>query len=95
ALIDQLLRQHLWLNINLFVLLVCGIANSRALLTYVHGIPLDSWQDRLKAAQQPFDLGRLNRLVKEYHLLNPVSVDCTSSQPVADRYADFLADGFH
>ncbi|MDI6936796.1 bifunctional aspartate kinase/homoserine dehydrogenase I, partial [Serratia sp. Se-PFBMAAmG] len=38
---------------------------------------------------------RLMRLVKEYHLLNPVIVDCTSSQAVADQYADFLAEGFH
>lgn len=95
ALIEQLHRQQIWLKNKHIDLRVCGIANSRALLTNVHGIPLDSWQDRLKAAQQPFDLGRLNRLVKEYHLLNPVIVDCTSSQQVADRYADFLADGFH
>lgn len=33
--------------------------------------------------------------MKEYHLLNPVIVDCTSNQAVADQYADFLADGFH
>jgi aspartokinase/homoserine dehydrogenase 1 len=33
--------------------------------------------------------------VKEYHLLNPVIVDCTSSQAVADQYADFLREGFH
>jgi hypothetical protein len=32
--------------------------------------------------------------VKEYHLLNPVIVDCTSSQAVADQYADFLREGF-
>ncbi|CCP08297.1 bifunctional aspartate kinase/homoserine dehydrogenase I [Erwinia amylovora] len=95
ALIEQLHRQQIWLKNKHIDLRVCGIANSRALLTNVHGIPLDSWQDRLRAAQQPFDLGRLNRLVKEYHLLNPVIVDCTSSQQVADRYADFLADGFH
>lgn len=33
--------------------------------------------------------------MKEYHLLNPVIVDCTSSQAVADQYADFLREGFH
>ncbi|WP_164076013.1 hypothetical protein, partial [Stenotrophomonas maltophilia] len=56
---------------------------------------LDSWRDELAGAQEPFNLGRLIRLVKEYHLLNPVIVDCTSSQAVADQYVDFLADGFH
>lgn len=33
--------------------------------------------------------------MKEYHLLNPVIVDCTSSQALADQYADFLREGFH
>ncbi|RHX75178.1 bifunctional aspartate kinase/homoserine dehydrogenase I, partial [Lactobacillus helveticus] len=46
-------------------------------------------------AKEPFNLGRLIRLVKEYHLLNPVIVDCTSNQAVADQYADFLREGFH
>lgn len=74
---------------------VCGIANSRALLTNVHGIDLANWQAALAEAREPFNLGRLIQLVKEYHLLNPVIVDCTSSEAVANQYADFLADGFH
>lgn len=95
ALIEQIARQQSWLKKKNIDLRVCGIANSRALLTNVHGISLESWQDELGQAQEPFNLGRLIRLVKEYHLLNPVIVDCTSSQAVADQYADFLAEGFH
>jgi len=95
ALIEQLFRQQAWLKNKHIDLRVCGIANSSALLTNVHGIPLDNWQAALQEAKEPFNLDRLNRLVKEYHLLNPVIVDCTSSQAVAEQYADFLADGFH
>lgn len=95
ALLDQLHRQQAWLKQKHIDLRVCGIANSRALLTNVHGIDLNHWKAELSEAKEPFNLGRLNRLVKEYHLLNPVIVDCTSSQAVADQYADFLADGFH
>ncbi|AXF77306.1 bifunctional aspartate kinase/homoserine dehydrogenase I [Erwinia tracheiphila] len=95
ALIEQLHRQQTWLKKKHIDLRVCGIANSKVLLTNVHGIALENWQDALKEATEPFDLQRLNCLVKEYHLLNPVIVDCTSSQSVADQYADFLADGFH
>ena len=95
ALIEQIHRQQSWLKKKQIDLRVCGIANSRALLTNVHGIPLDNWQEQLAEAKEPFELGRLKRLVEEYHLLNPVIVDCTSSQKVADQYADFLADGFH
>ena len=95
ALIEQIRRQQAWLKTKHIDLRVCGIANSRALLTNVHGIALDSWQQELAAAKEPLNLGRLIRLVKEYHLLNPVIVDCMSSQEVADQYADFLTDGFH
>lgn len=95
ALIEQIRRQHLWLKGKHIDLRVCGIANSRALLTNVHGIDLNNWQAELAKAREPFNLGQLIRLVKEYHLLNPVIVDCTSSEVVANQYADFLANGFH
>jgi aspartokinase/homoserine dehydrogenase 1 len=95
ALLEQIRRQHQWLKEKHIDLRVCGIANSRALLTRVNGISLETWQQELAEAQEPFNLGRLIRLVKEYHLLNPVIVDCTSSTAVAEQYADFLADGFH
>ncbi|HDL8415047.1 TPA: bifunctional aspartate kinase/homoserine dehydrogenase I [Yersinia enterocolitica] len=95
ALIEQIYRQQPWLKQRHIDLRVCGIANSKAMLTNVHGISLDNWRHELAEVQEPFNLSRLIRLVKEYHLLNPVIVDCTSSQAVADQYADFLADGFH
>ncbi|SFN18816.1 aspartate kinase [Izhakiella capsodis] len=95
ALLEQLQRQQPWLKKKHIDLRVCGIANSRALLTNVHGIDLSNWQSALSDVKESFNLGRLIRLVKEYHLLNPVIVDCTSSQTVADQYADFLANGFH
>ncbi|MFD1804193.1 bifunctional aspartate kinase/homoserine dehydrogenase I [Mixta tenebrionis] len=95
ALLEQLHRQQVWLKNKHIDLRVCGIANSKALVTNVHGIDLSCWQSALQEANEPFDHSRLTRLVKEYHLLNPVIVDCTSSQTVADRYVDFLAEGFH
>ena len=95
ALVEQVKRQQAWLKQKHIDLRVCGIANSKALLTNIHGLNLDNWQEELAAAKEPFNLGRLIRLVKEYHLLNPVIVDCTSSQAVADQYADFLGEGFH
>lgn len=95
ALIEQIKRQQPWLKRKHIDLRVCGVANSRALLTNVHGLDLENWQSMLGEAKEPFNLGRLIRLVKEYHLLNPVIVDCTSNQSVADQYVDFLREGFH
>ena len=95
ALLEQIKRQQGWLKNKHIDLRVCGVANSQALLTSVHGLNLENWSAELAEAKEPFNLGRLIRLVKEYHLLNPVIVDCTSSQAVADQYADFLREGFH
>ncbi|MGK4678354.1 bifunctional aspartate kinase/homoserine dehydrogenase I, partial [Salmonella enterica] len=74
---------------------VCGVANSQALLYNVNGLNLDKWQAELAQANSPFILGRLILLVKEYHLLKQVIVDCNSTQPVADQYADYLREGYH
>ena len=78
ALLEQLKRQQSWLKSKHIDLRVCGVANSKALLTNVHGLNLENWQAGLAQAKEPFNLGRLIRLVKEYHLLNPVIVDCLS-----------------
>ncbi len=61
----------------------------------MHGLNLENWSAELAEAKEPFNLGRLIRPVKEYHLLNPVIVDCTLQPAVADQYADFLREGFH
>ncbi|PHM39946.1 aspartate kinase [Xenorhabdus mauleonii] len=95
ALIEQIRRQQAWLKQKHIELRVCGIANSRALLTDMQGISLDNWQQALSEATEPFSLSRLIRLEKEYHLLNPVIVDCTSNQAIAEQYASFLSDGFN
>ncbi|UDG80211.1 bifunctional aspartate kinase/homoserine dehydrogenase I [Candidatus Steffania adelgidicola] len=95
ALIDQIRRQHLWLKAKHIDLRVCGIANSHTLLINVRGIDLVNWKEALTEAREPFNLKRLIRLVKKDYLLNPVIVDCTSSETIANQYANFLADGFH
>ncbi|KLU16989.1 MULTISPECIES: bifunctional aspartate kinase/homoserine dehydrogenase I [Xenorhabdus] len=95
ALIEQIRRQQTWLKQKHIDLRICGIANSRALLTDVQGICLDNWQQALSEATEPFSLSRLIRLEKEYHLLNPVIVDCTSNQSIAEQYAGFLSNGFN
>lgn len=95
ALLDQLKRQQAWLKKKNIDLRVCGIAHSRAMLTSAHGLALDNWQAALAEAREPFNREQLIRLVKDCHLLNPVIVDCTSSETVSGQYVDFLREGFH
>ncbi|WP_392566553.1 bifunctional aspartate kinase/homoserine dehydrogenase I [Utexia brackfieldae] len=95
ALIDQIHRQQAWLRNKQIDLRVCGLANSRHLLLNMDGLHLDAWRDQLASSQIPFDLDSIIRFAKDNRLLNPILVDCTSSENVAEKYADFLAHGFH
>ncbi|WP_070972380.1 bifunctional aspartate kinase/homoserine dehydrogenase I [Vibrio sonorensis] len=94
-LVDQIQRQQPKLADKGIVLRVCGLANSKGLLLDSAGLPLEHWRDRMTAATEEFSLARLISLVQRNHIINPVLVDCTSSEVIANQYADFLAAGFH
>lgn len=70
---------------------VCGLANSKGMLLDSQGLPLEQWRDRMVNADQAFSLENLVALVQRNHIINPVLVDCTSSDEIANQYADFLA----
>ena len=59
------------------------------------GIAFDDWQQKLTQSEQAFDLKLVEQFVKQNHLVNPVLVDCTSSDALASQYVDFLNAGFH
>ena len=94
-LVDQIKRQQTKLAEKGIVIRVCGLANSKGLLLDSEGLPLEEWRDRMSSATEEFSLSRLVALVQRNHIINPVLVDCTSSETIADQYADFLAAGFH
>ncbi|MCW8332219.1 bifunctional aspartate kinase/homoserine dehydrogenase I [Vibrio paucivorans] len=94
-LVDQIQRQQGKLAEKGIVIRVCGLANSKGLLLDSQGLPLEHWRDRMNDATEEFSLARLISLVQRNHIINPVLVDCTSSESIANQYADFLAAGFH
>ncbi|SJN55869.1 Bifunctional aspartokinase/homoserine dehydrogenase 1 [Vibrio ruber DSM 16370] len=95
-LIDQINRQQEKLASKDIVIRVCGLANSKGCLLDAEGLPLDNWRQRLQeGATESFSLARLIALVQRNHIINPVLVDCTSSEVIANQYVDFLNAGFH
>ncbi|WP_423840180.1 bifunctional aspartate kinase/homoserine dehydrogenase I [Vibrio mytili] len=94
-LVDQIERQQAKLAEKGIIIRVCGLANSKGLLLDSEGLPLEHWRDRMSATTEEFSLARLIALVQRNHIINPVLVDCTSSEDIANQYADFLAAGFH
>lgn len=94
-LLQQIRRQQQFLHERQVRLKVYGIANSKGLLLNSQGIDLEQWPSQLPEARQKFSLAELQHFVQEQHLINPVLVDCTSSEEIAAQYVDFLAAGFH
>ncbi|USD65727.1 bifunctional aspartate kinase/homoserine dehydrogenase I [Vibrio sp. SCSIO 43136] len=94
-LVDQIYRQQQKLADKGIMLRVCGLANSKGMLLDSQGLPLEHWRDRMANATDSFSLPQLIALVQRNHIINPVLVDCTSSDAIAAQYADFLGAGFH
>ena len=94
-LIAQIKRQQPILAQQGILIRVCAIANSKAMLLNDMGVNLDAWRDELALEKRPFNFERMANLVQENHVINPVFIDCTSEQKIADQYTDFLSAGFH
>lgn len=95
-LLNQIARQQSVLLKRGISLKVYGVANSRKLLLKPGGIDLSSdWQNNLNKSEIPFSIENLNDFVVGNSLVNPVVIDCTSSETVAGQYADLMLSGFH
>ncbi len=94
-LVDQIQRQQGKLAEKGIIIRVCGLANSKGVLLDGNGLPLEQWRDRMGDVSEKFTVSSLAALVQRNHIINPVLVDCTSSEDIANQYAEFLAAGFH
>jgi aspartokinase/homoserine dehydrogenase 1 len=94
-LVDQIQRQQAKLAEKGIIIRVCGLANSKGVLLDGKGLPLDQWRDRMGDVSEKFSVAGVAALVQRNHIINPVLVDCTSSEDVAHQYTEFLAAGFH
>ena len=76
---------------------VVGIANSKRFLSNPLGINLDTYKEDLEknGIETEFNVDVLDNLIKSGHLINPVVVDCTSSERIALSYTSFMEKGAH
>jgi len=95
ALLDQLdaaavrLKREAHLDLRMRAL-----ASSRHMCLDDRGIAAGEWRARLQAAGA-CDLDRFTAHVHNSHLPHAIIVDCSASDAVAARYADWLAAGIH
>ncbi|MDO6617521.1 bifunctional aspartate kinase/homoserine dehydrogenase I [Shewanella sp. 5_MG-2023] len=95
GLLEQIKQQASMLKEQHITMRVCGIANSRKMLLSSAGLDLNNWQALLADSDTSYDLAEMLAWGKEQQLLNPVLVDCTSSELVSDRYLDVMNAGYH
>ena len=95
ALLDQLgaAADRLKREANLD-LRVRALASSRRMCLDDRGIAAGEWRTRMQAADA-CDLDRFAAHVHNSHLPHAIIVDCSASDAVAARYADWLAAGIH
>ncbi|MGL5360097.1 MAG: bifunctional aspartate kinase/homoserine dehydrogenase I, partial [Shewanella sp.] len=95
GLLEQIKQQASVLKQQHISIRVCGIVNSRKMLLCSEGIELTRWPSLLADSQQASDIPALLAWVKEQQLLNPVLVDCTSSEQVSNQYLAVMNAGLH
>ncbi len=95
-LLNQIARQQPALLDRNVQLRVYGIANSRQCLLDAKSIDITGdWKAALSDAAEPFSVDRLQAFVNDNSLVNPVIVDCTSHEAIAQQYVAMMEQGFH
>lgn len=95
SLLEQIKQQSEMLKQQHITIRVCGIVNSKQMLLDAQGVDLNHWLGLLSGSQQSCDLDQMLIWAKDQQLLNPVLVDCTSSEYVSDKYLDVMNAGLH
>lgn len=95
AFLKQIQKQQDYLKTQNINIKVCGIVNSKGALLQEHGIDLNHYKELLTNNLQEINRGVLKSFRQQSNMINPIIVDCTSSQSVAESYLEFFKAGYH
>ncbi len=95
AFLNQIKKQQGYLKKQNIKIIVCGIVNSKGALLKEEGIDIDNYKNLLKSDLQSISKEKLKLFRQQSNMINPIIVDCTSSQSVAEAYLDFFQAGYH
>lgn len=97
ALLKQIAKQRdeLKKRNGIEIRVIC-VANSTSFVKDPVGLKIEQVETMLKGSQNgPFTIEEAKRLVDDSHLVNPVFVDCTSSDGIALSYLELMQAGYH
>ncbi|QCI19291.1 bifunctional aspartate kinase/homoserine dehydrogenase I [Buchnera aphidicola] len=95
TLLTQIYHQKNFLKKKNINLKVCGIANSKYILTDINGINYKKWKKDLLNSSTSFSVDKLIDFKKNNTLFNPVIVDCTSDTVITKNYCNFFKNNFN
>lgn len=96
VLLDQLASQSARLREEFNIdLRLRGIASSKQMALFDRGADLGDWRGERDRAATPLDIERFIDHVRADHLPHSVIIDCSASEDVARRYAQFFERGIH
>lgn len=95
AFLKQIEKQNEFLNKQNISIKVCGIINSKGALLDESGIEIKNYQTLLQSDLQSINREKLKLFRQQSNMINPIIVDCTSSQSIAEAYLDFFNAGYH
>jgi aspartokinase/homoserine dehydrogenase 1 len=95
-LLQQIEKQHARLEKRFNLdLRVRGIARSREMLLGDRRIDLSDWQSAFDRDAADLDLAAFEAHVNPDHLPHAIMIDCTASEFIASKYAEWLSRGIH
>jgi len=74
---------------------VRAIARSKSMLLGDRRIDLEDWQSQFDSAGVELDLDAFEAHVNPDHLPHAIIIDCTASEFITSKYADWLSRGIH
>ena len=96
ALLRQIEKQSEKLKQNFNIdLRVRAISRSRKMLLGERRIDLATWEDDFESSAVEADLDLFEQHVNPDHLPHAVIIDCTASDQISSKYAEWLARGIH
>ncbi|WP_343153038.1 bifunctional aspartate kinase/homoserine dehydrogenase I [Buchnera aphidicola] len=95
TLLNQLKKQQKILQHKNIDIKICSISNSKKTIFNEKGIVLNNWMKEFENSKNTFSLEDLLKKIKSNKFINPVFIDCTSSEKIAEKYVDILSHHMH
>jgi len=96
TLVDQISGEVKRLKENFNIdLRIRGLINSKQMILSDKGLNLKEWKNQLQNSNETSNLDAFVKHVHADYLPHSVIIDCTSSNEIASKYADWLQQGIH